>query len=143
MFWMTVEKDKLQFKDARGCVDDTNDCIDKNIPKYNIDYVSEFVIDANTMELMRSTSPGMVPNTYNIHTWAKYDTIYALITPKTSIKKVGTIIPIRAIGITLVRDFNRDIIYAFALTFAEDSDWKCKDAWTSLRELGLMVKNNL
>ncbi len=135
MSWSVLDGKNLRIKSVRGCVNKSDNCIDGNIKEHNSIYRIEHVVDPNTFQFITETREGAVATTNDIEEWRKYDTLYEIIS--------NTNMPLDSIGITLVRDFKNDIIYAFTFSFVKGAAKNCKNPWSNLEDFGLKVKKYL
>lgn len=135
MSWSVIDGKNLRIKTVRGCVNNSDNCIDGNVKEQNPIYKIEHKVDPNTFQFMQETTEGSVAVAGNIEEWRKYDTLYKILS--------NTNLPITDIGITLVRDFKNNVIYAFSLSFVKDAEKGCKDPWLLFQQFGLRMKSYL
>lgn len=168
IFWISFDGlDNLSFVEATGCTSETRgkkasvNCIDRNIKYQNPVYTRIHKIDLNTADLITRTPPNQLMIIKNdvlsedileflkatqegsvikidlrtLSQMEQYNT-FANIIKKTNLG-------IDIIGVTLVKDFKNNAIYAFTLSFTHGAELNCKYPFSLLQDLGFKVKDRL
>jgi len=157
----------LNFIEVMGCTSPTKgkkvraNCVDRNVKYQNPIYTKIHKIDLNTadlinrtpsnqlilvrndvisediLEFLRMTQEGSVikMDLRTLSQMEQYNT-FANIIKKTNLG-------IDIVGVTIVKDFKNNAIYAFTLSFAHGAELNCKYPFSLLQDLGFKVGDRL
>lgn len=137
MTWVILEGKKYHIKNIVGCVNESRNCLDDRVKFENAIYTeqNDQELDENTYRLAQGTQEGATPHYSDIEELRMYDSFYRFLS-KTNHK-------IEEIGFTVVKDYKKDTIYIFLVSFVEGAAKKCESPWRNLQDFGFEVKRIL
>lgn len=137
MSWIVLEGRKYHIKNIIGCVNDKRNCLDDRIKFENSIYLeqNDQTLDENTFWLAQNTQEGATPTYNDVEKLQMYDSLYKFLSK--------TNYPIEEIGFTVVKDFKKDTIYIFLVSFIKGAARTCQNPWIDLQNFGFEVKRIL